>query len=138
WAARRGGTGGSCEPHFDVVALPVHVDGPLHDPVAEPRYHGADGTLADAEAVGDLRVRHPPFEVEEVDDSVFGRHGLSEDRPADPVHQAGDGTRFAVRFRLVQLPGGRRSEERRVGKECRSRWAPWSPTTKMDRKRRRE
>ena len=26
---------------------------------------------------------------------------------------------------LLDLPGGSRSEERRVGKECRSRWSPY-------------
>ena len=28
-------------------------------------------------------------------------------------------------FPLMLIPGGGRSEERRVGKECRSRWSPY-------------
>src|SRR2546430_647110 len=32
---------------------------------------------------------------------------------------------FEVRRGLDDVPGGRRSEERRVGKECRSRWSPY-------------
>src|SRR3712207_7419338 len=39
------------------------------------------------------------------------RAGLSQDEPAPPAHQ--------------RQPGLPRSEERRVGKECRSRWSPY-------------
>ena len=30
-----------------------------------------------------------------------------------------------IQFRDYQIPGAYRSEERRVGKECRSRWSPY-------------
>ena len=33
--------------------------------------------------------------------------------------------RHAVVARAEFIPGGQRSEERRVGKECRSRWSPY-------------
>ena len=49
-------------------------------------------------------------------------------RPAPPQDytqaQEGDGARFA-RFFHAMLRRGVRSEERRVGKECRSRWSPY-------------
>ena len=35
----------------------------------------------------------------------------------DPIHEAAIG--------LLELQSPRRSEERRVGKECRSRWSPY-------------
>src|SRR3712207_8007948 len=34
-------------------------------------------------------------------------------------------TWFAAIYHLTQSKGGVRSEERRVGKECRSRWSPY-------------
>src|SRR5687768_18507693 len=49
----------------------------------------------------------------------------------------------SVRDKLGDLPGYRlirrpevRSEERRVGKECRSRWSSWHSTKKTGRRRR--
>ena len=38
-------------------------------------------------------------------------------------HDAGLDLRCADRFGVILVPG--RSEERRVGKECRSRWSPY-------------
>ena len=32
---------------------------------------------------------------------------------------------YGMMQRIKELSGGRRSEERRVGKECRSRWSPY-------------
>src|SRR3989304_7938066 len=48
--------------------------------------------------------------------------GLIANRPADPLPDPGGGirTEFKSLFRIKTLNG--RSEERRVGKECRSRW----------------
>src|SRR2546429_3963529 len=67
-----------------------------------------------------------------------GQHGLPETRlapcageaPRDPIRQAG-AHRAASRWRTGSwlghwsLPRCCRSEERRVGKECRSRWSPY-------------
>src|SRR5204863_5610753 len=50
-----------------------------------------------------------------------------DDNPRHPGHETG----FALKL-LQSLPGLHRSEERRVGKECRSRW--WRCITKKNRK----
>src|SRR2546422_6394969 len=48
---------------------------------------------------------------------------ISADHRSHLAHQGGPG---ADRRRAQQdRPAGRRSEERRVGKECRSRWSPY-------------
>ena len=41
------------------------------------------------------------------------------------IHVAGDVPRIASNNRLTGTPEEYRSEERRVGKECRSRWSPY-------------
>src|SRR5437762_7649129 len=60
------------------------------------------------------------------------RYALLRQRDAELLLQAPPHLRHERAFRLVglhtlvQVPGGARSEERRVGKECRSRWSPYA------------
>src|SRR5207249_7613284 len=51
----------------------------------------------------------------------------SSDLQHDAAHPRADGRRVAHRAAAVQQRGPHhaRSEERRVGKECRSRWSPY-------------
>src|SRR2546429_1441955 len=55
---------------------------------------------------------------------VVQHHAVMEGRGARPVHQD-DGELQLHALELVQAGLGGRSEERRVGKECRSRWSPY-------------
>src|SRR5947207_15944874 len=55
--------------------------------------------------------------------SVFDRHVLAS--PVAVVHQPGAMDRPPFMQSLLQRVEHERSEERRVGKECRSRWAPY-------------
>src|SRR3712207_8017151 len=48
------------------------------------------------------------------------RKGLRYDLVEDPVPRA-----FSKRWDLMYVNDVKRSEERRVGKECRSRWSPY-------------
>src|SRR5256885_8269577 len=59
---------------------------------------------------------------------IFGQHGEHAAGRRLPVRQQGDLRRRAGDSRHgapVSAPAGLRSEERRVGKECRSRWSPY-------------
>src|SRR2546430_4982410 len=44
---------------------------------------------------------------------------------ADPVHQLREGNAQGIVQRTIRPNRHNRSEERRVGKECRSRWSPY-------------
>ena len=52
---------------------------------------------------------------------VFGNVRDAEGHPIELVHVSAKGTIFGA----VTNANGYRSEERRVGKECRSRWSPY-------------
>src|SRR2546426_632387 len=52
-------------------------------------------------------------------DQLLGREGL------ELVCEAGVDRRKGAAVYPESCPGGGRSEERRVGKECRSRWSPY-------------
>src|SRR5712692_4378619 len=69
-----------------------------------------------------LRVRRATAQMREV---LFGepQHLVAPDVPrSDQHHVAGYVMALVM---SPQLPFGHRSEERRVGKECRSRWSPY-------------
>src|ERR1017187_7616793 len=78
----------------------------------------------DSDDSGD-QIGHPDrrgAEKSRLGDRVIGA-GISPERPGDniSVSYSFDGTTFFDAFILTGL----RSEERRVGKECRSRWSPY-------------
>jgi len=56
-----------------------------------------------------------PLSITKVDPPVPGERVFPESIVRTVVHM----------MESVALPGGGRSEERRVGKECRSRWSPY-------------
>ena len=65
---------------------------------------------------------------ENLDSLKAGKHGMGKitlfptalDVPVSEVKQSNEELK-----KLLSLPSGKRSEERRVGKECRSRWSPY-------------
>src|SRR3712207_9285712 len=59
-------------------------------------------------------------------DGVVDARLTAADDLAQPVHVVGHGRLLgSAPGAVVSPPAGRRSEERRVGKECRSRWSPY-------------
>ena len=67
-------------------------------------------------------------------EGAYGRSGTSCDAiaalpekilPLLQTVRAAGGWVISTQFTLVPGKGGARSEERRVGKECRSRWSPY-------------
>ena len=91
---------------------------------------GITGPRSEADIVAQFRVRHLELvrlaalllgdaaAAEDVVQDVFARVWEGRDR------LAGSGFTPAYFYRAV-VNGCRRSEERRVGKECRSRWSPY-------------
>src|SRR5699024_12324445 len=58
---------------------------------------------------------HPVQGFQELNVNLIDKNGLN---------LWADWIQYAIRYTLEEMYGGKRSEERRVGKECRSRWAP--------------
>src|SRR2546425_12930938 len=59
---------------------------------------------------------------------MFEHHSAAEDAGPDESHEAHDAQRSRDHLLLrwqAETPDHFRSEERRVGKECRSRWSPY-------------
>src|SRR3712207_9290260 len=60
---------------------------------------------------------------------VYGAFDVIENRtkaePLEVFKQALDNVAPAIEVRSRRVGGATRSEERRVGKECRSRWSPY-------------
>src|SRR3989449_10271133 len=81
----------------------------------------ADVLLMYAEAVNEGGTPNPAMTAEQALNAVRGRAGIL---PVSGLSQAA--FRDAVRLdRRREFVFEGRSEERRVGKECRSRWAPY-------------
>ena len=76
-----------------------------------------DGTIAPA---GQLYVGMDRFEVRKRIVQDLEAAGLLE-KTEDYINKVG----FSERTQVAIEPKHRRSEERRVGKECRSRWSPY-------------
>src|SRR2546430_12010960 len=57
--------------------------------------------------------------------TVRGRGLREENRRANPEHYPHGSRVFEICAAVGNSRGVRRSEERRVGKECRSRWSPY-------------
>src|SRR5256886_13752107 len=68
-----------------------------------------------------LRQVIPPFQIEMIGVEIPG--GRSDQRR--PLDTQGDLKSVGDRLRDLVLDREDRSEERRVGKECRSRWSPY-------------
>src|ERR1043166_5396598 len=69
-----------------------------------------------AETVFAPKDQTPTFKVRSITDSNLDKTSVDQTNPAaKPNPDNSD----------VQLPDEKRSEERRVGKECRSRWSPY-------------
>src|SRR5258708_26158819 len=65
-----------------------------------------------------------PISAASVEETYRRRMALiARGEPFRLIRQLSNGLTFAVNYR--PLGEGHRSEERRVGKECRSRWAPY-------------
>src|SRR2546429_9952242 len=58
------------------------------------------------------------------DDVAAGR-GHADDVAGCVINGGGDGIARCRGLAAAELPADGRSEERRVGKECRSRWSPY-------------
>src|ERR1035438_1767236 len=94
---------------------------------AETKADASPVTIADKE---NERLIREAIELEFPDDGILGEEGSSKAGSSgrrwivDPI----DGTRDFVRgnqFWCILIAIEERSEERRVGKECRSRWSPY-------------
>src|SRR3712207_6828099 len=90
------------------VGAQLPVDQPLHD---APGPHAAGIDVEVVEVVARVGL----------DTTLLGleHHLVLEEHVGDALTQPGSD------HLLVQAPVARRSEERRVGKECRSRWSPY-------------
>src|SRR3712207_4853560 len=91
---------------------------------------GTTTALASRHRVGERRQWARPDGVDrEHLELVGGAAGQAaiDDRAGSATGDAGDGLHqlAAPRVDLHLVLGDRRSEERRVGKECRSRWSPY-------------
>src|SRR2546426_11292651 len=85
----------------------------------------------DPVSLGDWRGRRwhvveEPTPLVEVDEKhrVLPRRAR-RDRRVNPIEKRFTGTNVVERMVIRTGPGRLRSEERRVGKECRSRWSPY-------------
>src|SRR2546430_11001892 len=96
----------------------------------------ADGDAEVLFFVFSSRRRHTRFDCDWSSDvcssDLTRRALLVADMPFGSYHtDTAESLRNAVRFvkeagaEAVKVEGGERSEERRVGKECRSRWSPY-------------
>jgi len=85
-------------------AIRLNVSGAFHSPLMEVARDGL------AQALDDANLQDPKFPV-------------YVDVNAQPVRSASDARRLLVE--QLTSPVQWRSEERRVGKECRSRWSPY-------------
>src|SRR5687767_4146468 len=94
---------------------------------------GVDRFVAEARAAdvdGVIVVDYPPEECEQFAaqakkagiDPIFMLAPTSTDKRIEQVARVGSGYLYYVSLRGIT--GAGRSEERRVGKECRSRWSP--------------
>src|SRR2546422_2837788 len=88
----------------DVVAVLIRIG--AHQLVRR----GLEQVAAAAAQVGDKKVRHPAVREPVVPEAVSGML---------------DAMRLDLVFLALLVPARLRSEERRVGKECRSRWSPY-------------
>src|SRR3712207_9261745 len=89
---------------------------------------GFQGDLA--ELIGEMRgVEFVPIEFEVADDLAYWRAEIPGKVVASAEALTGPTTPEGQRVQLLNAPGNEvgsgRSEERRVGKECRSRWSPY-------------
>src|SRR2546426_7100257 len=120
------------------------VDDEVDGLAAHRRFLEAQGFAIEQAAHGDdalALLRRQPYSVVLLDEQMPGRRGLellAEIRSIDPAmpivmvtksEDAGtlrDAIGFEVADYLVKpVQPRQRSEERRVGKECRSRWSPY-------------
>src|SRR5260221_6201364 len=96
----------------------------------------ADGVEGSWEGLPIVEVLRATLEVHEprLDDSIIAQHGDPERlawmhanfNDHSRVAELGDSARYATRLYDYSHTGrDQRSEERRVGKECRSRWSPY-------------
>src|SRR3989449_6362435 len=84
-----------------------------------------EAVLADPAVEGVLITTPHSLHAEQV--VAAARHGkdVLVDKPFSLTTADGRRATEACRRAAVGLPVGHRSEERRVGKECRSRWSPY-------------
>src|ERR1039458_6247864 len=88
-----------------------------------------DGEIAEAllvlrlelGATSQMAVQHPAAHADV--DAVVGEADVGQAGQHDQF--VGDDAGFAQLGHGIQLAAAQRSEERRVGKECRSRWSPY-------------
>ena len=66
-----------------------------------------------------------PYEIGELDQYLFGQGNHYEIYKKLGAHLVQDGKQKGVYFAVWAPHAQARSEERRVGKECRSRWSPY-------------
>ena len=98
------------------------ADGGNHADGGGLAVHHADGGLIRNQAADDLGARVAGDDHHVDADRADGRHGLKLfQRQAAAV----GGVDHAVILGYRDKRAGQRSEERRVGKECRSRWSPY-------------
>src|SRR2546429_5854446 len=83
----------------------------------------AEGGVRDVAVTGVQTCALPIYEGQEVVGHALFR-GLEQDGEAEQHVALGHGEAPPVVHVLPQVEGAR-SEERRVGKECRSRWSPY-------------
>src|SRR5256885_9757767 len=88
------------------------------------RYYKVTGVQTCALPIsGEVASRHPLLGL--VHHPLALEWGLPAER-ADALHRSEQAALAAVREVVVTSPAtAKRSEERRVGKECRSRWSPY-------------
>src|SRR3989475_5505834 len=124
--------------HHGLQAASREADGAAHDvrlgergivnPIApelslEPPRDLEDTALA-LDVLQMLLAAHVGHVLAEHHDASIPPHPLLQAGVEQVDHRGGIAPELRVVFR-VELLGGGRSEERRVGKECRSRWSPY-------------